>query len=42
MAEASVAEQQRIEAADTLSFEAYREAFLAPERLEVQPLSTAA
>jgi glutamate--cysteine ligase len=37
LAEASVAEQQRIEAADALPFEAYRAAYLAPERLLAQP-----
>jgi glutamate--cysteine ligase len=31
----SLAEQQRIEAADTLSFEEWRQAYLAPERLVV-------
>lgn len=41
MAEASVAEQQRIEAADTMLFEQYRQAYLSPERLQVrQPLAT--
>jgi glutamate--cysteine ligase len=35
-AEASVAEQRRIEAADTLPFEQYRQAYLSPDRLEVR------
>ncbi len=34
MAEASVAEQQRIEAADSMLFEQYRQAYLSPDRLE--------
>ena len=34
MAEASVAEQQRIEAADSMLFEQYRQAYLSPERLD--------
>lgn len=43
MAEASVAEQQRIEEADTLPFEQYRQAYLSPERLQVRkPLATQA
>ncbi len=33
MAQASLAEQQRIEAADTMPFEIYRQKYLAPERL---------
>ena len=36
MAQASVARQAAIEAADTLPFELYRERYLAPERLSVQ------
>jgi glutamate--cysteine ligase len=36
MAEASVAEQQRIEASDSLPFEQYRQAYLSPERLRVR------
>ena len=32
-AEVSLREQQRREAADTMPFEAYREHYLAPERL---------
>ena len=36
MADESVAAQQRIEAADDLPFEQYRQAYLSPERLEVQ------
>ena len=35
MAEASVAEQRRIEAADTMPFEAYRQAYLSIDRLGV-------
>jgi len=34
-AAASLAEQARIEQADTLPFEAYRQQYLAPERMEV-------
>ncbi|MBL8350340.1 MAG: glutamate--cysteine ligase [Burkholderiaceae bacterium] len=41
MAEASVAEQQRIEAADTMLFEQYRQAYLSPERLQVKARATA-
>ena len=37
LAQESVAAQQRIEAADALPFEQYREAYLSPERLTVQP-----
>ena len=33
LAEASVIEQQRIEAADSMEFEQYRQAYLSPERL---------
>ena len=33
LAEASVAEQQRIEAADSMLFEQYRQAYLSPDRL---------
>ena len=33
MAKASVEERRRIEAADTLPFEEYRQAYLSPERL---------
>jgi glutamate--cysteine ligase len=36
MAAASVAESKALEAADTLDFEAYRQAYLSPERLQVQ------
>jgi glutamate--cysteine ligase len=36
MARASVAERQRIEAADSMDFETYRQAYLAPERLQVR------
>lgn len=36
MAAESLAEQQRIEAGDSLPFEQYRQAYLAPERLEVR------
>jgi glutamate--cysteine ligase len=35
MAEASVVEQARIEASDSLLFEAYRQAYLSPERLGI-------
>ncbi|NDG41955.1 MAG: hypothetical protein EBY28_21950 [Betaproteobacteria bacterium] len=35
LAQQSVAEQQRIEAADSMQFEAYRQAYLSPDRLEV-------
>ncbi len=35
MARASVAEQQRIEAADTMLFEIYRQEYLAPQRLGI-------
>jgi glutamate--cysteine ligase len=34
MALESLAEQQRIEAADTLPFEQYRQAYLSPDRLQ--------
>jgi glutamate--cysteine ligase len=34
-AQASLQEQQRIEAADSLSFEAFREHYLSPQRLVV-------
>jgi glutamate--cysteine ligase len=33
LAEESVAEQRRIEAADTVPFETYRQRYLAPEQL---------
>jgi glutamate--cysteine ligase len=36
MALESLAEQQRIEAADTMPFEQYRQAYLSPERLQVK------
>jgi glutamate--cysteine ligase len=36
MAAASVAEQQRIEAADSMPFEQYRQAYLSPDRLQVK------
>ena len=36
MAAESVAEQHRIEAADTLPFEQYRQAYLSPDRLQVK------
>ena len=36
MAQNSVAEQRRIEAADTMPFEQYRVAYLSPDRLEVR------
>jgi len=36
LARASVAEQARIEAADTMPFEVYRQHYLAPERLRLQ------
>jgi len=43
MAAESVAEQCRIEAADTLPFEQYRQAYLSPDRLQVKrPASTPA
>jgi glutamate--cysteine ligase len=38
LAAESVRERLRIEAADTMDFEAYRQAYLSPERLLVQPL----
>ena len=49
LARASVAEQARIEAADTMPFETYRQQYLAPERLRqarngqatIDPLVTA-
>ena len=37
MAQASLARQHEIETADKLPFEAYRQQYLAPERLSVQP-----
>ncbi|HEY6133306.1 MAG TPA: glutamate--cysteine ligase [Rubrivivax sp.] len=39
MARASVAEQQRIEAADTMPFEQYRQQYTAPHRLQVRALA---
>ncbi|MSQ70965.1 MAG: glutamate--cysteine ligase [Betaproteobacteria bacterium] len=36
MASVSLAEQQRIEAADTMPFEIYRQKYLSPERLDVK------
>ena len=41
LAAASVAEQQRIEAADSLPFEQYRQAYLSPDRLQVKARATA-
>jgi len=41
MAEASIAEQHRIEAADTMPFEQYRQAYLSPERLQVKARAAA-
>jgi glutamate--cysteine ligase len=42
MALDSLAEQQRIEAADTLPFEQYRQAYLSPERLQPRRVPAAA
>ena len=42
MALESLAEQQRIEAADTLPFEQYRQAYLSPERLQPRRVAAAA
>ena len=42
MAAESVAAQQRIEAADTMPFEQYRQAYLSPERLQVKRGAVAA
>ena len=36
MAQQSVQEQKKIEAADTMPFEVYRELYVSPERLEVR------
>jgi glutamate--cysteine ligase len=41
LAAASVAEQQRIEAADSLPFEQYRQAYLSPDRLQVKARAVA-
>jgi glutamate--cysteine ligase len=41
LAEASVAEQQRIEAGDSLPFEQYRQAYLSPDRLRARPRAPA-
>ena len=42
LAQKSVAEQQRIEAADSMLFEAYRQAYLSPDRLEVHSATSVA
>jgi glutamate--cysteine ligase len=42
LAQKSVAEQQRIEAADSMQFEAYRQAYLSPDRLEVHSATSVA